>query len=546
MPVRLRLTLTFALACLFCGLTASCADPDPNAHKVKTVPYLQLAAPHEITIKWRMDKDDPLLKDGQQPDLRVYYRSEAEEQAGKPVRISDKAQWAADLAGPSTITFRVALAGLKPATVYNYQIGVEEKSPIAGTDRYHFKTPPDDGAAVPARIWVIGDSGIAGKSADEVVKAFTDFSPNLADSWLMLGDNAYENGTDDEYEHAVFQSYPTLLPYMPLWPTIGNHDVAQADQSREPEPNGRRVAYYDIFTLDTSHRKDPQRAFPGYYSFNYATVHFICLNAMLYQNPGKDKMKEWLKADLAAAHKNPKLKWTIAYWHHPPYTKGTHDSEESHYWPDAHKRGANGNLWPDGICDPTYKWYQSDYAQPVMRNEIVPILEDAGVDLVLCGHSHVYERSYLLNGNYERIRKDTPINMVDGGSGRDPQPYKQDGKRGTVYVVMGCSCREDTMQGEMKNTAKFGLLHPAMVELSALNGNTDDPERRGRNRLGSLVLDITKDRLNAYYLREDGADDAAFVVQGGAGPVTVKKKGEGLDGGSNTAPCDDYFSIVKP
>jgi len=34
-------------------------------------------------------------------------------------------------------------------------------------------------------------------------------------------------------------------------------------------------------------------------------------------------MCEWLRQDLAANHKQ----WLIAYWHHPPYTKGGHDSD---------------------------------------------------------------------------------------------------------------------------------------------------------------------------------------------------------------------------
>ncbi len=64
-------------------------------------------------------------------------------------------------------------------------------------------------------------------------------------------------------------------------------------------------------------------------------------------------MCNWLRADLAATAQE----WIIAYWHHPPYTKGSHDSD------------AEGDLVE-------------------VRENIVPILEDFGVDLVLCGHSH--------------------------------------------------------------------------------------------------------------------------------------------------------------
>lgn len=35
-----------------------------------------------------------------------------------------------------------------------------------------------------------------------------------------------------------------------------------------------------------------------------------------------------------------------------------------------------------------------------MRDKVIPVLERYGVDLILCGHSHVYERSYLINKHY--------------------------------------------------------------------------------------------------------------------------------------------------
>ena len=40
----------------------------------------------------------------------------------------------------------------------------------------------------------------------------------------MLGDNAYYDGTDNEYRKAVFNTYPQVLPRTVLWPTLGNHD----------------------------------------------------------------------------------------------------------------------------------------------------------------------------------------------------------------------------------------------------------------------------------------------------------------------------------
>ena len=59
----------------------------------------------------------------------------------------------------------------------------------------------------------------------------------------MLGDNAYVDGTDEEYQAAVFDMYPELLRQTFLWSTFGNHDGLSADSDTETGP------YYDIFTL---------------------------------------------------------------------------------------------------------------------------------------------------------------------------------------------------------------------------------------------------------------------------------------------------------
>jgi hypothetical protein len=82
-------------------------------------------------------------------------------------------------------------------------------------------------------------------------------------------------------------------------------------------------------------------------------------------------MANWLKQDLLVAQSS---EWIIAYWHHPPYTKGTHDSDNPLFY---------------------------DFEMVEMREQIVPLLENGGVDLVLAGHSHVYERTPLIDGHYE-------------------------------------------------------------------------------------------------------------------------------------------------
>ena len=69
--------------------------------------------------------------------------------------------------------------------------------------------------------------------------------PGSADTdlWLMLGDNAYNDGTDAEYQAAVFDMYPSLLRRVAVWPTFGNHEAHTSSSTAQTGP------YYDIFTL---------------------------------------------------------------------------------------------------------------------------------------------------------------------------------------------------------------------------------------------------------------------------------------------------------
>jgi len=196
-----------------------------------------------------------------------------------------------------------------------------------------------------------------------------------------------------------------------------------------------------------------------YYSFDYANVHFVCLDSMSSSRAPYDPMLTWLREDLAANAQQ----WLIAFWHHPPYSKGSHDSDR-----------------------------EMNLIQ--MRQNALPILEFYGVDLVLCGHSHSYERSFLLNGHYRNSISLTKAMKVDSGSGRPEGsgPYVKDSSSaGTVYVVAGSSG---------KTSDRGSLNHPAMfISLRAL---------------GSLVLDINGNRLDARFVdRSGGVADRFRIVK---------------------------------
>jgi hypothetical protein len=256
----------------------------------------------------------------------------------------------------------------------------------------------------------------------------------------------------------VFDVFIDFLRQNVLWSTIGNHETYGTLEEG-------KFAYFHIFDLPTDGRAGGLASgTENYYSFNYGNIHFVCLDSELSDKQPTGAMLTWLDQDLAANTND----WVIAFWHSPPYTKGSHNSD-----------------------DP----FDSAGYLIQMRENVVPILENYGVDLVLGGHSHCYERSYLLDGHYGFSQSLLPSMIKDAGSGRadDTGAYRKNSaaaasRNGAVYVVAGSS-------GQISGGA---LNHPAMfVSL---------------NRLGSLVIDIDGPRLEAKFLRETGAIDDYFSI----------------------------------
>jgi acid phosphatase type 7 len=406
-------------------------------------PYLQMGTPSSAIVRWRTDVAN---------DSRVRYGS-------TPGSLSATADVAT-----STTEHIVTVTGLAPDTTYYYSVGTAADTLAGGDATYFFHTYPLTGAGGPIRTWVIGDSGTANASAQIVRNAYVNFAgARPTDVWLMLGDNAYNNGTDAEYQAAVFAIYPTILRNTFLWPTIGNHDTAGSSNPPASLP------YYQIFSLPTNGESGGlPSGTEDYYSFDRGNIHFVCLDSMTSDRSPTAAMATWLRNDLGAMSQD----WIIAFWHHPPYTKGSHDSDT-----------------------------ETELVQ--MRQNIVPILEDYGVDLVLTGHSHSYERSFLLDGHYGTSTTLTSSMIKDSGSGRPSETgaYQKPTSgnsphEGAVYAVAGSSGQ----------TSGGSLDHPAMfISL---------------NLLGSMVLDVDGNRLDAKFLRESGAIDDSFTIQKGGAPAT--------------------------
>jgi hypothetical protein len=107
----------------------------------------------------------------------------------------------------STNEHEIKLTGLVPDTKYYYAVGTATTN-LAGSNVNHFfVTAPVPGTPKATRIWVLGDSGTKNVNQVNVRNAYETFTgARHTDLWLMLGDNAYNSGTDAEYQSAVFKS----------------------------------------------------------------------------------------------------------------------------------------------------------------------------------------------------------------------------------------------------------------------------------------------------------------------------------------------------
>jgi hypothetical protein len=415
-------------------------------------PYLQIGTPTSIRVRWRTDVFE---------DSRVLFGT-------------DPANLSSEVVDPLLVVdHEVELTGLQPETRYYYAIGNNDEI-LAGADLEHyFETHPLPGPPRATRIWVLGDSGYPGPDQEAVRDSYYAYTGDLhTDLWIHMGDISQSTGTDPQYQAEFFDGFTEIMRQTVIWPTLGNHDGIHSNSTNLTGP------YYENFSLPAYGEVGGLvSGTEAYYSFDYANMHFVVLNSQDVDRSPGGAMLTWLEVDLASTDKD----WIIAYWHHPAYSKGHHDSDNP--------VDSGGRLRE-------------------MRENALPILEDYSVDMVLAGHSHCYERSFLLDGHYGTSDTLVAGMKVDDGDGREdgdgpylkplrgPVPYAGTGD-GAIYMTAG------------SGSSAFGgpLNHPVMVV--------------SLNLVGSVILDVDGLRLDAKF----------------------------LDGTCSVPPCAssilDYFTMIK-
>lgn len=465
---RTNYVVPLAIALALARSSYAANPPAPFAR----APYLQFASPTLMHVVWRTEGPiEPVVRYGKTPgNLEKEVRG-----AGVTTRASFTAKgqrtpprWEAlrtpeNLALPrlhsapvGTFQYEVGIADLEAETTYYYAVFDGAKRLTPEDASYRFTTHPNPGPERPTRFWVIGDGGTGREPQAAVHDAMlktVEAEKHPLDFWIHVGDMAYNTGRDVEFQTRFFEMYETTLRNKVCWPSMGNHEGATASGKTGTGP------YYDAYVVPT--RGETGGVASGteaYYAFDYANIHFICLDSHdLSRKPG-DPMANWLKADLEKA----KAEWLIAFWHHPPYTKGSHDSDK-----------------------------EADLTE--MRKLIMPIIEAGGVDLVLTGHSHNYERSMLMDGAYATptVSENVILDDGDGDPEGDGAYRKSKGihaHEGTVQVVTGNAGATLGNNGMMPVMRRIALEH------------------------GSVLIDVKGDTLTGRMINRDGAESDIFSI----------------------------------
>jgi hypothetical protein len=231
-----------------------------------------------------------------------------------------------------------------------------------------------------------GDIASCVSSGDERTARLLDRIPGPI---FTVGDNAY---TSEEVDKPFTECYDKSWGRhrSRTHPVPGNHEYEDGDIN----------SYFDYFGRAAGERGK------GYYSYDLGKWHIIALNSMLDASPDSPQ-GQWLANDLASHQ----TRCTLAYYHHPRFSSGPHALRESAV-----------DLWNT--------------------------LFHAGVDVVVNGHDHIYERFGPMTDGGDRDNENGMREFVVGTGG--------DSHYDIENVAAHSEVRSDDTYGVLSLT-----LHPA-------------------------------------------------------------------------------------
>lgn len=253
------------------------------------------------------------------------------------------------------------MTGLQPDTEYAYVMvnnSVQSevhtfKTAAEGEFSFLFAGDPQIGASGDSADDLNRDAESWGNTLSTMLEAFPDSA-----FLITPGDQVESGGREEQYDAYLNHPEFTTLPNAPV---AGNHDAWSATfQQHFNFPN--HTTYGDTWS-------------GGDYWFTYNDVLFLMLNDNKDHNAGETEVpveehKAFMEQAIAA---NEDASWKVVVMHHSVYSSGTHASDE-------------------------------DVLE--LREKMVPVFEELGIDVVLAGHDHTYTRSYLMDGHTPLTEED--------------------------------------------------------------------------------------------------------------------------------------------
>ncbi|KLO26137.1 purple acid phosphatase family protein [Mycobacterium haemophilum] len=380
-----------------------------------------------------------------------------------------------DGAAPELGTVRTAPAGRKPLRFTSFG---DQSTPALG--RLTNGTYVSDNIGSPAA----GDTTIA---IERIAPLFN----------LVNGDLCYANLARDRIRtwSDWLDNNTRSARYRPWMPAAGNHEN---ELGNGPIGYG---AYQTYFAVPDSGSSPQLRGL--WYSFTASSVRVISLNNddVAFQDGGNSyvhgysagEQKHWLAAELADARRDPDIDWVVVCMHQTAISTADR---------------ANG-------------------ADLGIREEWLPLFDQYGVDLVVCGHEHHYERSHPLRGTLGTDTR-TPIPV-------DTRNDLIDATRGTVHMVIG---------GGGTSLPSNALLFP-QPRCRVLTGVGAFDPAIGRKApiyvLEDAAWSAFRDRDNPYGV-------AAFDVDPGqpGGNMSIKATYYAVSGPFGAITAIDRFTLTKP
>jgi hypothetical protein len=417
---------------------AAAASPLALAEQTSTIAAAD-ATPEQVHLTWGEDPCETVFVSWASPAQALNPRVHLEQGETRP-RVFHAVQrtYTDGINGQTVFTYHARLEGLKSHTTYRYSVTADNDSHRHSPFTATFKTAPRGRTpfrwtsygdlATPVTSWVLSSP-----QSRHAVDAVERFKPLFH---LLNGDLCYAN-LNPTAQPAVWADFGNNVQrsaaHRPWMPCPGNHEIEFCNGEQGLD------SYLTRYSLP-----DNGTRFPGrWYRFKAGSVLFISLAAddVIYQDSGafltgpeplvpapstghapvkpgtslyvrgysSGEQTRWLEETLAAAVKDTDIDWIVVQMHQ-----------------DACSSSKNGNGSDKGI-----------------RETWLPLFDRYGVDLVLCGHDHDYERSWPVRGCKHHVGRDAATgNPVDTCQ---PQPVvtaepangQFDTRHGTIHLILG-------------------------------------------------------------------------------------------------------------